>query len=65
MSQMLSIEDLQKKKLNSSWIVWRHDANNTNWKADTLEEIFEIKTIYDFWLFFNNISLINFKDNIF
>lgn len=56
-------EELKHKYLNDEWIVWKHDINNGNWKIEGFDVLYEIKSIYDFWCFFNNLGKINFKDS--
>lgn len=44
-------------KLNDVWVLWVHD-NSNNWKIDSYEKIYEIKTIDDFWKIYNNFNLL-------
>lgn len=42
--------------LNSSWKVYIHNLTEKDWTLDSYKFVFEIKSIGDFWTFFNNVK---------
>jgi translation initiation factor 4E len=46
-------------KLNSKWIIYVHDINDRDWSLQSYKKCYVIKTIIDFWVFFNNIKNYN------
>lgn len=40
-------------KLKSNWSIWYHHEKD-NWKISGYKNIYEIKTVEDFWKFYNN-----------
>jgi len=46
--------------LESKWIIWAHDTQDSNWDIESYKKIYEFDTIEDFWIFFNNIK--HFRD---
>lgn len=40
-------------KLNNTWNIWYHHEKD-NWKLSGYKQIYTIKTISDFWKFYNN-----------
>ena len=55
-SSTSSNED-ELNKFHSNWNIWYHHHKN-NWKIDSYKKIFNIKNIYNFWEFNNNIDLL-------
>ena len=53
----VSINDDNEKEFNNDWIVWYHKDYN-DWSLNGFEKIVVIKTIDDYWTFFNNINII-------
>jgi hypothetical protein len=39
--------------LKHNWVIWYHNENN-NWTISGYKKIYTIKTINDFWKFYNN-----------
>ena len=57
----VSINDDNEKEFNNDWIVWYHKDYN-DWSLNGFEKIVVIKTIDDYWTFFNNINISSCKD---
>ena len=41
-------------KTNTNWILWHHNPIDKQWGLDSYNQLYEIKTISDFWLIYNN-----------
>ena len=50
-------------KLNSKWTIYIHDIKERDWSLESYKKVFEIYTIEDFWLFFDNFQ--NFRHYMF
>ena len=42
-----------ENKLLNNWHIWYHHEKD-NWKLNGYKQIYQIKTIEDFWRFYNN-----------
>ena len=42
-------------QLNTEWTVYIHDTHDRDWSLESYKMVFTIKTIEDFWTFFNNV----------
>ena len=51
--------DKDDYKLHNKWFVWVHENDSKYWTPETYHIIHTIETIKDFWLFFNNIKLLD------
>jgi hypothetical protein len=45
---------LKTHKLNTEWTIYIHDIRENDWSLESYKKVFVIKTIEDFWLFFDN-----------
>lgn len=43
-------------KLNSTWVLWYHNANDKNWDLNSYKNLNEFNTIEDFWKLINTIN---------
>ena len=46
----------RKYYLNSEWKIYIHNLTEKDWSLDSYKYVFTIKTIEDFWTFFNNMK---------
>ena len=46
-------------KLNSSWSIYIHEVNEKDWSLESYIKVYTVKTIEDFWIFFNNFKDLN------
>lgn len=42
--------------LNSTWKIYIHNLTETDWSLNSYKLVYEMKTIKDFWTFFNNVK---------
>ena len=50
-------------KLNTHWTIYIHNIADKNWTLESYKKVFVIRTIEDFWMFFNNFK--SFKNYMF
>lgn len=50
-----SLKTDEPHKLQDKWIIWGHELGNDDWSIESYKKLYEINTIEDFWIFFNNI----------
>jgi hypothetical protein len=48
-------------KLNSKWVLWAHDIDDTDWSTKSYKRVYTINTINDFWKLFNNFNKMGLK----
>lgn len=53
------IENGDNLLLNSTWNIWKHNNNTTDWTINSYEKIYNINSISSFWRFFNNFNLLD------
>ena len=46
----------KSNKLNSKWVFWYHDPENTNWDLKSYQKIYSFDTVEKFWSLHKNIE---------
>lgn len=53
-SPVLDIDEIEKKKLKNTWVLWYHDSSD-DWTLESYQKVAEFDNVADFWRLFNNL----------
>lgn len=59
------IDNGSSYKFISKWVVWLHSIVDRNWDITSYKKIYKISNISEFWLFINNFTKFDYKNNYF
>jgi len=51
--------------LNTAWTLWYHIPNDKNWSKESYKKIYDIKTIEDYWIIYNNLKPAHFENGMY